>query len=518
MSFNVAVTGATGNMGQEVMNFVCKLENVDKVYFLCLPGDLKRGKKLVKAHKNKAVMIVGDTSCIDDCRKLVSDVAYVIHMAAVIPPKSDQRPDLSDKANTFGTKAMVDAVLELEKQPAFIHISTMALYGNRNHIHPFGRVGDPLLPSAYDPYAMSKLEGERYVLEAGLQKWAVIRQTAMLHNRMLTDNLADGLMFHTCYNAPLEWVTARDSGRLLGNILKRDSAHEVDDFWYRVYNLGGPAENRITGYEVFDGGFRIIGGSTEKFMKPNWNATRNFHGMWFYDSHVLNDMFDYQKESMSDYWQEILNNHKYYKAAKIIPAKLISALAIKPLLKDKNAPLHWIKSGDEGRMCAYFGKDEKDCKLSSKWSDFPLLCKGKLPNGESVDYDALRDEKNAVLLSHGYDETKPDSEIDINDLREAAKFRGGELVSSEFEKGKLQTKLTWRCQHGHEFQLTAFSVLKAGHWCPECNKRYVWNYDLLAKGNPFYAQVWYDSHEKDEDCVYSLDENYNGHFEQRKKN
>lgn len=516
MSFNVAVTGATGNMGKETLNFLCKLDAVDKVFFLCLPSEIKRGKKLQKAHAGKAVMIVGDTSNIDSCRALVKDVAYVIHMAAVIPPKSDQRPDLSDKANYFGTKAMVDAVLELPNQPKFVHISTVALYGNRNHVHPFGRVGDPLLPSAYDPYAISKLEGERYVLESGLKKWAVIRQTAMLHNRMLTDNLSDGLMFHTCYNAPLEWVTARDSGRLMGNIVERDCKGEVEEFWNNIYNLGGPATNRITGYEVFDGGFKIIGGSTEKFMKPHWNAARNFHGVWFWDGHVLDDLFHYQTESVDDYWKEILSNHKYYAVAKIIPPKVISGLAIMPLLKDKNSPRRWIKNNDEGRKCAYFGAKEEDCHLSNRWQDFNLLCKGKLPDGSDIDYEALRDPKNAKLLSHGYDETKRDEDITIDDLRQAAAFRGGELISTNFQKGNLFQKLVWRCQDGHEFELTAFSVLKAGHWCPECNKRYVWDYDRLAKGNPFYAQVWYDSHEKDEDCKYWLDQDFNAHFERKK--
>lgn len=516
MGLKIAVTGATGNMGREVMNFVCALDNVEKVRFLYLPRERKHAKKIVTAHKPKAVMLLGNTSNIGDCRALVKDADYVIHMAAVIPPKSDQHPELSDEANTFGTRAMVDAVLELERQPKFIHISTVALYGNRNHLHPFGRVGDPLLPSAFDPYAMAKLEGERYVLEAGLQKWAVIRQTAMLHNRMLSDNLSDGLMFHTCYNAPLEWATARDSGRLLGNIIAKDSAEEVAGFWYNVFNLGGGAANRITGYEVFDGGFKIIGGSTQKFMKPHWNATRNFHGVWFYDGHVLNDMFDYQKETVDDYWKEILRNHRYYSVAKIIPAGLISGLAIKPLLKDKNSPYRWVKRGDEGRTRAYFGTHESDAHLSKKWADFPLLCKGKLPDGTTVDYEALRDVKNAVLLSHGYDETKSDSDIGLEDVSGAAKFRGGELVSQQFKKGDLHAKLTWRCQCGHEFELLAFSVLKAGHWCPECNKRYVWNYDILAKGNPFYAQVWYDSHEKDEDTVYWLDENYQAHYKKLK--
>ena len=56
-------------------------------------------------------------------------------------------------------------------------------------------------------------------------------------------------------------------------------------------------------------------------------------------------------------------------------------------------------------------------------------------------------------------------------------------------------------------------MLKAGHWCPRCNKRYVWDYDRLARGNPFYAQVWYDSHDKSENNKYWLDGNYNAHFQ-----
>ena len=47
-------------------------------------------------------------------------------------------------------------------------------------------------------------------------------------------------------------------------------------------------------------------------------------------------------------------------------------------------------------------------------------------------------------------------------------------------------------------------ALKGGHWCPECVPM-PWNYDEIAKTNPFFAQVWYAHHSKDESNIY--DEN-----------
>lgn len=94
--------------------------------------------------------------------------------------------------------------------------------------------------------------------------------------------MKDGLMFHTCFNVPLEWVTARDSGLLIKNVIKRDyEENGVKNFWKRCFNIGGGARNRVTGYDTFNEGFEIIGGSTEKFMKPGWNSIRNFHGLCF---------------------------------------------------------------------------------------------------------------------------------------------------------------------------------------------------------------------------------------------
>ena len=514
----IALTGTTGNMGTETLFSLMTLDFVEKVKILVLntAKDKAIAKKFKKIYRNRLDVQIGDLAVYEDCEKLIEDCDYILNLAAVIPPKSDKYPNCAKACNVDGVTNLITALEKKENQPKFIHISTVAVYGNRNHKHPWGRVGDPLLPSVYDCYASFKVEGERRVLESKIKTWAVLRQTAMLHKNMLTDNMKDGLMFHTCYNTPLEWVTARDSGRLLANIIAKDVKGETTDFWYKVFNIGGGAPNRCTGFDTFDQGFRIIGGNGEKFLNPSWNSVRNFHGLWFSDSDQLEEMFHFQKETTIDYWQEILIRHPYYKVAKILPARLIKKLAIQRLLSDKNAPRKWIKAGEKGKVKAYFGSEYNIQCLPEKWENYPLLCKGQLADGD-LDYEALRDfskiKENGFLLSHGYDESKKDEELSFEDFGQAAKFRGGKCLSSSSEGNPLYKKALWECHQGHRFEANPYTILKAGHWCPHCTKVNVWDFDMQAKHNPFYAQVWYDSHALRENTYYYFDDEYRAKFE-----
>ena len=327
MSVVVAMTGASGNMGHAVVKETMALPFIRlKLLFLDEKRERRLKKKWQKLYGDRIEIFFGNLKNIKDCRTLVQGVDYVVNMAAVIPPLADKRPDLARDANITGVKNLVTAIEELFVQPKFIHISTVALYGNRKYLHPWGRVGDPLLPSVYDEYGLGKLIGERTVLDSKIKTWAVLRQTGMLYEKLLMSNISDGLMFHTPFNVPIEWVTDHDSGVLIKNILKEDHEQGAGDFWKNVYNIGGGATYRTTGYETFDMGFAMIGGGTEKFMRPNWHATRNFHCMWFSDSDVLERRYRYQSGSMTDFWSDIKNKNKYFALAKLIPPSWITAL------------------------------------------------------------------------------------------------------------------------------------------------------------------------------------------------
>ena len=72
----------------------------------------------------------------------------------------------------------------------------------------------------------------------------------------------------------------------------------------------------------------------------------------------------------------------------------------------------------------------------------------------------------------------------------------------EDDKGDMFTPLKWESARGNVFEMTPNLVLKGGHRCPE-ELPWPWDYDTEAKINPFFAQVWYPLHDKDEYNYYT---------------
>lgn len=512
----ILLTGSSGTWGREALKSLMKLGIND--FKVVLPLRRKQRNQILSNHYkmlygDKVDIVFSDLKNYADCIKLVDGVDYIFNLAAIIPPTADHYPKTAYQSNVKGTKNLVEAIKNSNKNIKFIHASSVSVYGGRNYKHPWGRVGDPVMPAAFDYYAMTKAMSERIVLESGLPNFVILRQTAILHKNLFANNLKDGLMFHTAWNSPLEWTTAHDSGRLIKNIVKLDDAGMLENFWNRIYNIGGGDNHRVTGYDTFKDGFALCGATVSEFFRPNWNATKNFHGVWFEDSNQLDEKVHFVSESYFDYWNQMKKHLWYYTLAKPIPKKWLAKFMIEPLLENTNAPTYWIKHGKNGRVKAFFGSYEKFCELPDNWSEFPLLVNGKSFDGKVVDYKELKNIKNApkYRLYHGYDETKSDLELDIEDMKMAAKFRGGKCLSQTMEKGNLFQKLRWECHDGHEFEATPYTVLKAGHWCPECVENFVWRWSEIQKHSPFYKQLWVDTHKRGDKEVFenlSIEENF----------
>lgn len=510
----VAVTGPDGAMGGEVVaHLLSSAENFELRLFVYDKTRHYRSffKSLLKKGKNRITVIKGDLADYNAVARFIDGADYVVHCGAVIPPKADHNPLNTINTNYAGTCNVVDAIKNSGRQDEIklVHISTVAVYGNRDYHHIWARMGDPVMSSAYDYYSASKIKGERYVLESGLKNWVVLRQTAVYHKYFLANNMNDGLMFHTCWNAPLEWVTDRDSGLCIQHLIEKDLHGKLQGFWKKDYNIGGGAACRETGFETFNSGFGLMGASAKKFFNPNWNITRNFHGVWYTDSDILDKWLEYRTETSADYWRRMKKSLWYYWFGRIVPSGLIRKLAIERLLKNSNAPMNWVRLGKKGRIDAFFGGKEAFEAIPKDWKDFPVLAEGRSPEGK-IDYGELKDESKAdkYKLNHGYDESKSGDELDLQDLKQAAQFRGGEVVSSDMKKGDLYSKISWKCHNGHVFESSPYTILKAGFWCPECCEALPkWSFDKAAAKVPFYAQIWYDTHRKDEENnVYPYDD------------
>lgn len=462
------------------------LKRKDKFNIITIVRPSKKNKiKMAKYEKMPGVQIIwGDLTNYEDVNRAVIEADYVLHVAAFISPKADYEPEKAWEINVGSTENIIKSI---KSQPnkdniKLIYIGSVAQTGDRMPPIHWGRTGDPLKPSIYDNYAVTKNAAERLVVDSGLKYWVSLRQTGIAHFDLFHVN--DGIMFHQPLENCFEWVTAHDAGLLLAHICEKSLP---EDFWRRIYNIGGGQSCRTTGYEFLDMMYKAIGlKDIKKLYEPNWFATQNFHGQWYEDSDVLNDYLDFRRESLDDFIEQLKKVLPFkIKILKYLPKSLVKKYAMVPLSLTRNGTMYWIKKDLKDRISAFWGSKKK-------WL--------KIPNWDKYEYKIPS--SHPIRLNHGYDESKPKSELCIEDMKMAAIFRGGKCLSEYMVKGDLNTKLKWECAFGHEFEGSPTLVLLGGHWCPECEAP-PWNYDEIAKKNPFFAQVWYPIHDKNQNNYYS---------------
>lgn len=469
MRKKVFISGVTGTMGSAGLRYLIK--HLDKLDIVTLVRPTKINKKLMAKYESDIEIVWGDLVVYEDVKKALKSVDYILHVAAFVSPQADKNPKLAYKINVGSIENILKAIEELKLYDVkLVNIGTVAETGDRLPPIHWGRTGDPLKPSVFDYYATSKIEAERLVIESGLKYWVSLRQTGILHYKLLS--IMEGIMFHQPLNNVLEWISEEDSGRLLCNLVIKDLD---DDFYQKIYNIGGGENCRLNNYDFMTKILGAIGvNNIEKVFEPNWFATRNFHGQYYLDSDKLNDILDFRTESFDDFIVRLKANIKFpINLLKLLPNIVIKNLIMKRISQSESGPLGWLKNNETKKIDAFFGSKAKWLEIKD-WKHFFI----------DDYYDQI------LILDHGYNEEKSIIEININDLRTAAKFRGGKLISKTFQSEDFNKKLTWRCYFNHEFEASPNLVLKGGHWCPVCAAP-PWDYSKIAKHNPFFAQVYF---------------------------
>jgi nucleoside-diphosphate-sugar epimerase len=387
-------------------------------------------------------------------------------------PQADRDPERTERVNIGGIRNVLRAI-QAQPDPnrvKLVYIGSVAQTGDRNPPVHWGRVGDPIRISRFDRYAVTKTVAEREVIESGLKYWVSLRQTAILHGNRSRPARMDPIMFHVPLRGVFEWVTAADSGRLLAKVCADDVP---EHFWRRIYNIGGGAGCRITNYQFLVASFAAYGLSQrcpEALFDPKWFALRNFHGQWFEDSDSLEDLLHFRRETFDDFGAYFRRHAPILAALRISMPAFVFKMAHK-LVLEPFANQCWAREGANDRTEAFFGSPKRSQSV---------------PGWDGL--DSYRPADQPLRLNHGYDETRPHDEFDVDVMKGAAEFRGGRLLSPRMTRGDLTTRLRWQCAFGHEFEASPTLVLLAGHWCPRCLPP-PWNDDEIARRNPFFAQV-----------------------------
>ncbi len=273
----------------------------------------------------------------------------------------------------------------------------------------WGRVGDPIKPSINDHYAFSKVAAERLLIESGLKYWAVLRQTGMFSSRMA--GVESGIIFHNCLDNVLEYVSDEDTAVLM----RRICTAAPEEFWGHVYNIGGGSGCRMSFFALLKEMLRRIGiHDLSSVFDANWFALRNFHGQYYLDSDKLENLFHFRRHDMNYFFELYEKKLGFTKTlARMISGtgwgrKWIASILRKRFQKaayGEFGTMHYLETDQLDYIELLFISREN-------WARIPAL----------EEFDHFSDWDRVIHIDHGYDESKPEWELALADLQQAAAF------------------------------------------------------------------------------------------------
>lgn len=267
----VLLTGPFGNIGSHV-----------------LPELLRHGHDVrCFAHRHvpddpPADVVRGDVRDPDTLTAAMTGVDTVVHLAAIIPPGTQERPDEAREVNVTGTANVVAACRAAGARLLFV--SSFDVHGHTLHKPPPRHVDDPV--EATDDYTAHKIEGERLVRESGLP-WCVFRFADV---PVLGIRPAHPIMFEIGLDNRIEAMHADDAALAVANALRTPSV------WGRVLFVGGGPSCQLTYREYLARLMAAMGVA----MLPDKAFSKNVYVTDWLDTEESQRLLDYQRHDFDD--------------------------------------------------------------------------------------------------------------------------------------------------------------------------------------------------------------------------
>jgi nucleoside-diphosphate-sugar epimerase len=312
----VLVTGALGNVGRSTVNACIEAGHEVAVLEAPVPTILAKAKTLLRGPWASVKFVLGDIRDPDSSRRGLTAFPEgpdaVIHLAAMIPPAMDRKPDLAWAVNVGGTKHLAEACAALPHPPRLVLASSIALYGDR--LRDFWiRTGDPLRPD--DAYGRSKEICEGILRDSGLE-FSILRLTYVVWSKWLKP---DPLMFAMPPSTHLEVVHTEDAGRAFATAAFLPSAAG------KTYNIGGGAQCRTFFRAYLDRMFRLFGLGSSEFLPDGSFARGGFHCGWLADSDEAEAELGFRRKTLEDYYDEVRWGTRFIRPFGALAAPLVRA-------------------------------------------------------------------------------------------------------------------------------------------------------------------------------------------------
>ena len=277
-SLKYLVTGSVGRLGRELIMLLS--ESGHEVRALDLPfadWEIIREIKYIE-------QFPGDVTDLDVVCNALKDVDVVIHLAALLPPKSEMNSDLTMNVNVEGTRNIVEA-LELNDDVNLVFASSISTYGiTFSETFPI-RVDHSQSP--HNLYAKSKIEAEQLVM-ASRVPYVILRVAPIAVARLL--ELPDVLPYRA--DQRIEFIDVEDTAWAFYQASLKSEAR------MKILNVAGGLSWQMTGSEFIDGFYGALGLEVEPTYSEEYTAVD-----WYDTS--KSRFLGYQKTSFNDFQRKL---------------------------------------------------------------------------------------------------------------------------------------------------------------------------------------------------------------------
>ncbi|MFW9767847.1 MAG: NAD-dependent epimerase/dehydratase family protein [Candidatus Thorarchaeota archaeon] len=288
----ILLTGAFGNVGESTLLALFKKDYDIRCFDLKTERNEKIQKRLAKMEQFDTVW--GDIRNQATVETIVEGIDCIIHLAAIIPPLSESKPDFARSVNIEGTKLLVKTAEKQEVKPKFVFASSVSLFGPTMHLQPPRTIQDPVNPT--DTYTETKFECEKTIKSSSIQ-WTILRLAATPPIEMTTE--IDPIVFEMPLDQRIEFVHSRDVGQAFANAIEAETIGKT------LLIGGGPSSQMVQREfltKLFDG--MGIGMLPDSAFRVATKPEEYFYTDWL-DTRESQQLLQYQSRSVEDYIKEM---------------------------------------------------------------------------------------------------------------------------------------------------------------------------------------------------------------------
>ncbi len=305
----VLVTGGAGGLGITICHVLHEAGFEVRVLDLNNPANRKR----VRVLAGRSEVQWGDVTDPISVENALSGIDAVIHLAGLLPPTTEEQPEMAHRVNVGGTENLITGIKQSGKTIPLVFASSTLVFGPTPEAKaPLSLESNP--PNPRMTYSKTKWESENRIRESGIDH-VILRCTSIPYLSLSIGQMRD-LMFTIPLDNRLEFCHIDDAAAaMVKSISLFDSARNRT-----LVIAGGPTQRML---------YRdMIGTILSTFglpLPPAGRFTTEPYELDWYDTTESQSLLSYQHKTLDDYARDLRRQLP-------TPVPTIMQYAIGPLL------------------------------------------------------------------------------------------------------------------------------------------------------------------------------------------